>query len=141
MGRRGPPRDPTVLRLIKGRTNHRTPINRAEPKYNESLEMPTELKKFPAAIKEWNRRIDELLEWGVINKQDANEFADYCCKHAIYLDLLKKIKKMGYELAIAKGFYKAFQSASSQRLRLGSKFGFTPSDRTMIVAKPKDKEK
>jgi P27 family predicted phage terminase small subunit len=141
MGKRGPPRESTALRLIKGAdTNHRRPINKHEPEYKCEVEPPESVRKFPTALAEWKRRASELESWGILTRQDQIEFADYCCQHGIYLDLLKKIRKLGIETAIMKGFYKAFQAASLQRQRLGAKFGFTPSDRSSIVAKPKDKK-
>ena len=140
MGKRGPPREPTALRLLKGaRTNHARPINENEPKFTSEITIPGHILKKKEALAEWNRRAPELEEQGLLNGQFQTEFAAYCIMHAYTLEFHDDIEKLGRELAIVKGIWKAFKDADAARLRLAAKFGFDPSDATGVKAKPPDK--
>ena len=94
--------------------------------------MPPEVKSDPIARAEWKWRAPELEQKRVLTKQDQTEFAEYCLQHSTCVNLWKQIKKVGYELAIAKGLLKARFTASSRRSQIAAKFGFTPSDRTQV---------
>jgi hypothetical protein len=42
-------------------------------------------------------------------------------------------------MAIAKGYFKAYQTADAACMRWSAKFGLNPSDRSAIKAAPKEK--
>jgi phage terminase small subunit len=138
MGKRGPASLPTKLKLLRGKAGHH-PINENEPQFESEITIPPHILKKKEALAEWNRRAPELEEQGLLNGQFQTEFADYCMQHAYYLELQQDIEHLGRKLAITKGIWKAFQTASLQRLRLAAKFGFDPSDSTAVKVKPKEK--
>jgi phage terminase small subunit len=139
MGKRGPSPLPGKLKLLRGKPGHH-PINENEPEFEGEITIPPHILKKKEALAEWNRRAPELEAQGLLNGQFQTEFADYCIQHAYYLELHQEVEDLGMELAIAKGIWKAFQSASAQRLRLAGKFGFDPSDASGVKAKPKEKK-
>jgi phage terminase small subunit len=137
MGKRGPSALPTKLKLLRGKPGHH-PLNKDEPQFESEVSIPAHILKKKEALAEWNRRAPELEAQGLLNGQFQTEFADYCVQHAYYLELHEQVEDLGMDLAIAKGIWKAFQSASAQRLRLAGKFGFNPSDATSVKAKPRE---
>lgn len=140
MGRRGPRRDPTAIRLLKGvHTNHTRPINEDEPNFEGETVIPNHILKKPEALAEWQRRAPELESLGLLNGQFQGEFADYCMQHAYYLELQKEIEVFGIAQAVKANILKAFESVSINRQRLASRFGFTPADSSSIKVKPSNK--
>jgi len=63
MGRRGPPPQPTALRLLSGRAAHR-PVHRNEPRPDppETLEPPASLED--VAREEWHRVVSQAAVMG-----------------------------------------------------------------------------
>ena len=136
---RGPKPKPTKLKLLEGNAGRR-PLNNLEPEFSGFATPPDYVEKDPVALAEWARRAPELKDLGLLADQYRTEFADYCINHSICLALLKKIDVQDPELAIAKGYMKAYFTASKNRQNLAAKFGFTPSDSTRIKTSKKDKE-
>lgn len=116
-------------------------MNAEEPQFDPGAQMSQEVKRDPIARGEWEIRAPELIRKGVLTKQDQTEFNEYCLQHSVCVNLWRKIKKLGFELAIAKGLYKAWQTAVAMRARLAAKFGFTPSDRSQVKIPPPAPEK
>ena len=135
MGLRGPPRKPTHLKKLENNPGC-YPLNENEPEFQQSAVMPLEVQRDPIARSEWERRYNELQQLGLLTSQDQSEFAEYCLQHSLCIQLWIKQKKLGIEKAILRGIYKARQTAVAARLRLASRFGFTPADRTQIKVKP-----
>jgi phage terminase small subunit len=147
VGKRGPSRLPTNVVKLRGQAGHTRPINDDEPQFQGEIVIPDHIKAKPGALAEWERRAPELEELGLLNGQFQTEFADYCMQHAYYLEHQKDIETFGMRSAVAAGIWKAFQTASVNRQRLASKFGFDPADSSSIKVqakgnhKEKDKEK
>jgi phage terminase small subunit len=140
VGKRGPARDPTALRLLKGaRTNHARPINKHEPKFDGDPVPSVKVKADVDALKIWDEKSPELIEKGVLTFQDSTAFSTYCLLCAMRDRLWEQIRKLGEEGAIGKGIMKAFLATDIRCDRWGAKFGLSPSDRSSIVAIPKQK--
>jgi len=135
MGKRGPAPKSTQQKKLEGNPGKR-PLNTAEPEFDIGAEMSLEVKRDPIARAEWNTRAPELIRKGVLTRQDQTEFNEYCLQHSASVNLWRNIKRQGYETAIMKGIYKAWQSAVAMRGRLAAKFGFTPSDRSQVKIMP-----
>jgi len=139
MGRRGPPRDPTALRLLKGaRTNHARPINEHEPQFDGDPIPTAKVKADCDALKIWDEKSPELIQKGVLTFQDSIAFSTYCLLCAMRDRLWDRIQNLGEENAIAKGVMKAFLACDIRCDRWGAKFGLSPSDRSSISALPKE---
>jgi phage terminase small subunit len=139
MGKRGPPRLPSNVVKLRGKAGHTRPINEEEPKFDGEA-MPSEkVLKDKDALKIWNTKTPELIEKGLLTFQDSTAFSTYCLLCAMRDRLWQQIKDVGEELAIAKGFMKAFLATDVRCDRWSAKFGLSPSDRSSIKATPREK--
>jgi len=147
MGKRGPRKEPTVLRLLKGSPSHHR-INRLEPQpASDSIAPPAWLVK--TSLKKWNEILPGLLATGVVTNADVETLARYCTMHEQFLFCLKEIRagrdqveikdpKSGEIVNIkatpaAVNIYKL----AASMLRIEQEFGLTPSARSGIVANKK----
>ena len=147
MGKRGPPKQPTVLKLLKGNPGHR-PINKLEPKpASDSITPPAWLVK--TSLKKWNEILPGLIATGVVTNADVETLARYCTMHEQFLFCLKEIRagrdqieikdpKTG-EVVNIKSTPAAVNifKLSAQMLQVEQHFGMTPSARSGIVANKK----
>jgi len=150
MGKRGPRKEPTVLRLLKGNPGKRS-INQYEPQpATDSILPPTWLAG--VSLKKWHELLPGLLTTGVMTNADVPTLARYCTMHEQFLLCLKEIragrdqieiKDKNGEIVNVKATPAAiniFKLAASM-LRIEQEFGLTPSARSGIVgtqAKQKD---
>lgn len=139
MGRRGPPPKPIEDKKLKGNPGRR-PLNENEPDFEYGAAPSAEVKGNKIALAKWNEHAPELIQKGILRKQFQTEFAWYCLQHALCVILWRKIKTAGPELAIAKGYMKALQTADVRRANLGARFGLTASDCSQIKIKPELKD-
>lgn len=139
MGKRGPAPKPSSLRILNGNRSKR-PINKNEPDFALEVEMPKEVRNDPIARAEWERRVPELINSGLLNGQYQTEFAEYCLQHSLCVKTWRKMNEIDLEAAIAKGIAKLRSNAVIARGRLASKFGFTPSDSSQISVISKQNE-
>jgi len=147
MGKRGPRKEPTVLRLLKGSPSHHR-INRLEPQpASDSIAPPPWLVK--TSLKKWNEILPGLIATGVVTNADVETLARYCTMHEQFLFCLKEIRagrdqveikdpKSGEIVNIkatpaAVNIYKL----AASMLRIEQEFGLTPSARSGIVANKK----
>src|SRR5688572_5662409 len=94
---------PTVLKIARGNPGKR-PLNHDEPQMErpESLRAPSGLKG--AGLREWQDQAQQLADRGVLTDADLTAFEDYCRALTELRNYEAKAKKVGLELAIAKGF-------------------------------------
>jgi len=78
----GPPKTPTVVRLLRGNPGHR-PINRNEPQPTRPAAVPEPPEYLlPYAIDEWRRLAPELYHMRLLTVLDLTLFAVYCQNYA-----------------------------------------------------------
>ena len=147
MGKRGPRKEPTVLRLLKGNPGKRS-INQYEPQpATDSILPPTWLAG--VSLKKWHELLPGLLTTGVMTNADVPTLARYCTMHEQFLLCLKEIRagrdqieikdpKTG-EIVNIKSTPAAVNifKLSAQMLQVEQHFGMTPSARSGIVANKK----
>ena len=147
MGKRGPRKEPTVLRLLKGNPGKRS-INQYEPQpATDSILPPTWLAG--VSLKKWHELLPGLLTTGVMTNADVATLARYCTMHEQFLFCLKEIRagrdqieikdpKTG-EIVNIKSTPAAVNifKLSAQMLQVEQHFGLTPSARSGIVANKK----
>lgn len=142
MGRRGPRREPTALKLIKGNPGKRA-LNDAEPQLSvpKNSEPPERLGK--EAAEEWVRLYAELVEKGVLTEGDVAIFEEYCYTLGELRKFERLTKEYSPEVAILKGFHKATVTLRNQLRQLAGDLGLTPSSRSGVKAvetnKPENK--
>ena len=96
MGKRGPKKEPTVLKLIKGNPGKR-PINKREPKPEPGLpKCPAHLNDL--AKLEWRRVAKELDSVGLLTKLDRAVLAAYCKAWGRWVDPEEKLTELGSPL-------------------------------------------
>jgi P27 family predicted phage terminase small subunit len=133
MGRRGPKRELTSLKLIKGNPGKRT-LNTAEPQLSapKASKPPTRLEK--DAADEWIRLYAELVEKGVLTEGDLSIFEEYCYTLGELRKFERLAQKYGAETSILKGFHKATITLRSQLRQLAGDLGLTPASRSGVKA-------
>lgn len=134
MGKRGPKKEPTVLKLIKGNPGRR-PINKREPKPNLGLpKCPAHLNE--VAKLEWRRVSRELSSVGLLTKLDRASLAAYCQAWGRWVDAEVNLKKLGSPLFKTPSGYiqqSPYLSIANRALRqmkeFGASLGLSPADR------------
>jgi P27 family predicted phage terminase small subunit len=145
MGRRGPPPEPTALKLLKGNPGHR-PLSTSEP-------MPAKAKKGsrrvpstlpPAGKTLWKNLVPELERLNLLTKIDDATLHGACLNYARALQAGALVKKQGLTIVTDKGFIIQHPAVSIERnswqawLRFATQFGLTPSARSSLHIKPVD---
>lgn len=141
MGRRGPPPEPTALKLLKGNPGKRA-INHAEPQPAKatSRRVPTSLP--PAGKTLWKVLVPELERLNLLTKIDDATLHGACLNYARALQAGALVKKQGLTIVTDKGFVIQHPAVSIERnswqawLRFATQFGLTPSARSSIHIKP-----
>lgn len=140
MGLRGPPPKATALRLLEGNPGKHA-INGDEPQPQGRAIPPAWLSK--VARREWRRLAPTLEACGLLTYADSNAFGEYCEALANYIAATARVQEEGHVIEDRLGrrvnpSVSAQSKFFEQTLRLGQRFGLTPSDRTGIkVTTPK----
>ena len=147
MGKRGPPKQPTVLRLLRGNLGKRK-INEAEPKPDADQIVPPAFLE-GTSLKKWNEMLPSLVATGVMTNADVDTLARYCTMHEMWLKCLESTRKTDKFMVRDKSGQvvnvKSLPDAvmltklAASMLRIEQEFGLTPSARSGIVAKKIDK--
>ncbi len=156
MGKRGPAKEPTAIKVAKGNPGKRG-INREEPAPArvKNAKPPRNLTK--AAKRVWRREAARLQALGVLTEADLNAFAQYCdvltrweqardfldkngFVYAIYHDMTPEEKATGKKPRLK---YMAqfphvniYSQLGKQLLQLAAQFGMTPSSRSALRVNP-----
>ena len=147
MGLRGPQPKPTAMKMLEGNPGHQK-LNDKEPTFDVPKKMPSPptwlLKE---AKKEWKKLAPTLIAMGVLTEMDLDAFGAMCQNYAYYVEVDKKITKMGksdegvYFLQQAESGYLSPHPYLSLRAKYYdlwrkslSDFGLTPATRSRIVA-------
>jgi P27 family predicted phage terminase small subunit len=162
MGRRGPPKKPTELRVLQGCNGH-IPLNKDEPKPKavQGVKAPLFLTKGGKKI--WKREAPKIEKLGLLSEIDLNAFARYCdlmdkwlrvkskidrlddFYYPIYFDQTDEEKAAKKEPRI-KYFatypeVSLYNTLATQLNRLEREFGLTPAARSAISLKPTTEQK
>lgn len=146
MGKRGPPKQPTVLRLLKGSPSHHRK-NKLEPLPDKDAITPPEYLA-GASLAKWNQVLPGLIATGVVTNADVETLARYCTMYEAWLQCLRQIRRAGDWFAVYDKSGKMVNAKSTPSalmlvklaaglLRIEQEFGMTPSARGNIVANKK----
>jgi len=148
MGKRGPRKEPTILKIAKGNPGKR-PLNKSEPKPPSDDITPPEWLTGVAREK-WDNVVPKLLGMGVMTNADVDTIARYCTMHEQFLKYLDQCRQ-GLDVLVIRdqsGNVKYTQTAPAatmmmklavSMLRIEQEFGLTPSARSGLSAtKPPD---
>jgi P27 family predicted phage terminase small subunit len=135
MGKRGPAPKPSALKKLGGTyRNDRNATNEPEPRAGEP-NCPDVLTE--EAKREWEEKIVELREMGMLTVVDGALLAAYCQAYADWLEALREVKEgrvqktdTGYEAMRA--WQTIYERAEKRMTLLAREFGFSPSARTRI---------
>jgi P27 family predicted phage terminase small subunit len=141
MKRTGPPRKPTVLKIVAGTyRKDRAVSNEPKPKL-EAPFCPSHLDG--EAKKEWRRIVPELLSLGLLSKIDRASLAAYCQAYGRWVEAEKKLTRpedwttispKGYEMQSP---YLAIANRALEHMRVFLlEFGMTPASRSRIHVVP-----
>jgi P27 family predicted phage terminase small subunit len=146
MGRRGPAKTPSVIRLLRGNPGRR-PIHADEPK-PPALAADDPLRRCPRWLTGdarviWERVTPDAIAIGLLTLVDLPAFEALCQSYGRWRQLERMITRFGMDMAIARGYVSKSAKERQLMLQFGSRFGFDPSSRTGIRGKstmtPKDK--
>lgn len=147
MGLRGPRPKPTALKVLEGNPGKQK-LNKDEPVFTSPKKTPSPYTwLLKEAKKEWKNLAPTLIAMGVLTDVDLDAFAAMCQNYAYYVEVDRKITKMGKE---AEGVYLLQQAESGYLsphplLSLRTKyyetwrkslsdFGLTPATRSRITS-------
>lgn len=127
MGERGPAPKPTHLKVLQG--DRRDRINDAEPQPSSGdVAPPFALTKQAQQV--WDRLAPDLQAKGVLTPWDVDLFAELC-EAVVRL----REKRRGSRQKAEKGGaspMREYQTALDMVVKLASRFGMTPSDRSKL---------
>jgi P27 family predicted phage terminase small subunit len=150
MGKRGPRKEPTILKIAKGNPGKR-PLNKSEPKPPSDDITPPEWVTGVAREK-WDNVVPKLIGMGVMTNADVDTIARYCTMHEQFVKYLDQCRR-GLDVLVIRddaGKVKYMQSTpaatmmtklAASMLRIEQEFGLTPSARSGLSAtqsKPTD---
>ena len=142
MGRRGPPPQPTRLRVINGNRGRR-PLNKKEPQLQPVSDIgDAKPPKFldAIAVAEWNRVFPDLIAADVLAKVDLSCLANYCRTWSLFVSADRKVAKMGMVIIGTRGtlvknpMISVMQNAQRDLTRLSQELGITPASRSRVTA-------
>ena len=141
MGLRGPPKQPTKIRMLRGNPSNK-PLNNDEPMPEplKSIEPPDWLTG-EGAIR-WRKDLRLLQSTGIITELDYNAFGRLCDLHAKYLQIRQQledqdmiisgINSKGQPYQIVNPLFYLMTSIIKELTKLEMLFGMTPSSRANI---------
>ena len=139
MGKRGPPKKPTALKIVQG-TAQPSRINPDEPVPTGPLGAPP--KRMRAEGKRRWRWLSESAWW--LTDADRGCAEQYCDRWALYRDAQKAIGHFGMIYEGKEGYtminaaLSAYTNCEKALMQLGGKLGLDPSSRADIVAPKRD---
>ncbi len=141
--KRGPNKEPTALKMLKGNPGKRPIIKEIKPNPYMPV-MPDWLEDEAKA--EWERMAPKLEKMGLLTEVDGAALSGYCQAYARWKEAEEFIKKHGLVFKTPSGYIQQVPHVSIAQKYLQimnaflSKFGMSPSDRVGL-ADPKANEK
>jgi P27 family predicted phage terminase small subunit len=137
---RGPPPEPTALRILRGNPSRR-PLNRNEPHPQSDPECPKPPGfLFGHAADEWRRIGPELHANGLLTRLDTTTFAVYCTAYGRWRTAEEMLEKEDLVTPgssrnkVTNPILKIAVEAARDVIRYGNEFGLTPSARARVRA-------
>lgn len=142
MGKRGPPKTPSRLVLLRGNPGKR-PVNANEPKPPPVLEVPPA----PAWLgehgrREWERVAPILVNLRVLTTADLAPLEGYCAAYEDAITLRADIEENGRTYHTETGHERARPQVADERKAwlavraFALEFGLTPASRSRVQAAP-----
>ena len=140
MGKRGPPKKPTRLRVLQGNPSKRPlPKHEPQPRATRRLDPPSHLSK--SAKQAWRRIAPKLHRLGLLTELDTDALAMYCDARARWLDAKDHVDELGpivktkkTEAPIQNPYVAIANRAFEDLRKLAADFGMTPAARTGVEA-------
>lgn len=141
MGRRGPAKKPTALRVLKNdeRLKYEKPRNEPQPTA-DNLAAPPHL--YGTALEKWEELRSVLEPAGLLTDADKDSLAQYCTNWQLYLICIETIKKEGMVMEFNGGSGKNYRQSSphtvtmlklqAAMVKTAKEFGLTPSARASL---------
>ena len=148
MGKRGPAREPTKLRLMRGDPGHRGKAKNEPVPTKPASEPPAYLEG--VSLEKWNSIFEVLEPVGILTAADVDTLGRYCVYFEEFRKCVDAVRKNGntYTTHNGNGTVKAMHATPEAKhlqalgplmLRIESEFGMTPSSRASIDwQKPSD---
>jgi P27 family predicted phage terminase small subunit len=144
MGKRGPPKKPTQLKLIAGNPGKRE-LNHREPKPAKGRPVcPAAMSRRAKQI--WKETCDQLASMGILAKADRHQIAAYCEAVALAELCNKVLTKEGVSFITPQGYVGARPEVAVRNRawttlrQFAKEFGLTPSARANIEVNPTEPE-
>jgi len=151
MGKRGPSRQPTILKYIRGNpSKERLPDDEPTPDLICDFEAPAHVAEDELASKKWQEAVRVLSSMRVMTVADMEPLARYCLVWSHWMQSREKCKQVGREIM----HFEADPNRSDGKLRikwaqpapwavdektarkdllqLEREFGLTPSSRSQV---------
>ncbi|AHH98320.1 phage terminase small subunit P27 family [Kutzneria albida] len=135
MGKRGPAPKPNALRVLHGERPYR--INTAEPQPAEERIEPTqELTEYARAA--WDLLAPDLIVKHVLTAWDVHAFTAYCVAAGTFREASEHLTTYGLTGRGAAGgeikspYWQIMRDSIDAMVKLGGRFGLTPSDRAQL---------
>ncbi len=134
MGRRGPPRKPTRLQVLKGNPGKR----RLRPDPRTTPASPEDVPKYLKGNGRWlwDYLAPMMIQDGLLSREQIPTFVAGCEAWADYRTFKLLGDRVGAQLAIQMGYVRAARDARRDFVRIFSLFGMNPSALGSVTAKP-----
>lgn len=145
MGRRGPPKKPTKLRLLEGNPSKR-PINHDEPQPPAVRQAKAPKFLNTTAQTEWNRLAPELIDLGLLTTLDFGLLTMLCHSWSQFVSASERAEKTGMMIIGKAGrplrnpYLKIIRDAKAEYLRFSQEFGMGAAARSRIQMFEEKKE-
>lgn len=132
MGRRGPPPQPTALKLERGNPGKRA-LNRQEPVFTPADDTPpADLKGH--ALARWNELAPDLCRQGLLTVASRFCLRDYCIQEAEIITLERLLARTARRDPIRSTWEKELKSKRVECRQYGAQFGLTPATAAGVKA-------
>lgn len=133
MGKRGPKKKPTALRVFEGNPGHVPIGNEAKP--DPSIPTPPDHLS-DVALVEWRRVTPHLSAIGLLSQIDRASLAAYCQAYARWVEAETAMAKYGAVLftreqkwPVLSPYYTIAMQSAKQMKEFMSEFGMSPASR------------
>lgn len=148
MGKRGPQKQPTKLRILRGNPAKRS-LPKGEPKPPELTDMqpPDELTNDARRV--WFANLPSLKAIGVATAADRDAFFNYCVNEGLVIEASRMIKQQGAVywadtkngcIQMRSQWVNIHNQASALAKQYAALFGFTPPSRIDLATGNDDHE-
>lgn len=145
MGKRGPPPQPTHLKVLRGNPGEK-PLNHAEPRPAADDGEPDPILTGDALAK-WRETVPVLRGMGVWSQADRAAWVRYCILFETFVRNKRLVDEKGDVMRITTGngsvylqvspYSTQMFAAAKEMLRIEQQFGLTPASRSQVRLSPK----